>query len=229
MRADEARITELFANQSCSRGIYLDVGSNIGVQVRKLYEPAKYEGAGVLPIFEQAFGPSRRCRVCAIGFEPNPRHSARLNLVEHHLNRAGLRVMFFRAAAGAVDGEISLHFGTAKSAFEDAGASALGLGRYRGTASVQVRQIRLARILMHIKRLQASATPKAPLLMKLDIEGSEWTVIPDLMVSKSFCTLDTVSARLGWIPPLSSRPLVILLGFAERRYRHTIAKQRARQ
>ena len=38
------------------RHVYLDVGSNIGVQVRKLYQPELYPGAVVLPVFKEAFG-----------------------------------------------------------------------------------------------------------------------------------------------------------------------------
>ena len=34
-------VNELFAAFDCS-SVYLDVGSNIGVQIRKLYEPHKY-------------------------------------------------------------------------------------------------------------------------------------------------------------------------------------------
>ena len=68
--ADEARLDQLFAKHRCSHA-YLDVGSNIGVQLRKLFEPHKYRGASVLPVFDQHFGsePSARCRVCAIGIE----------------------------------------------------------------------------------------------------------------------------------------------------------------
>ena len=60
--------------------VYMDVGSNIGVQIRKLYEPQKYPGAVVHRIFNEAFGSSRsdRKNVCTIGFEPNPAHSERL-------------------------------------------------------------------------------------------------------------------------------------------------------
>ena len=36
--------------------VYLDVGSNIGIQVRKLFEPEKYPGAKVLPIYDAVFG-----------------------------------------------------------------------------------------------------------------------------------------------------------------------------
>ena len=49
--------------------VYLDVGSNIGVQVRKLFEPEKYPGAPILPHYDQLFGKPdyRRKHVCAFG------------------------------------------------------------------------------------------------------------------------------------------------------------------
>ena len=41
---DEERIAELLATHACQH-VYIDVGSNIGVQLRKLFEPAKYPKA----------------------------------------------------------------------------------------------------------------------------------------------------------------------------------------
>ena len=38
---DDARIDRLFARHNCQY-VYLDVGSNNGVQIRKLFEPHKY-------------------------------------------------------------------------------------------------------------------------------------------------------------------------------------------
>ena len=35
--------------------VYLDVGSNIGVQIRKLFEPENYPNATVLQIFNENF------------------------------------------------------------------------------------------------------------------------------------------------------------------------------
>jgi hypothetical protein len=61
--------------------VYLDLGSNIGVQVRKLFEPEAYPEAPLRRIFEEMFGPEgpqRSARVCAFGFEPNPRLTTRL-------------------------------------------------------------------------------------------------------------------------------------------------------
>ena len=194
---DELRLRHLFANGYCSRGVYLDVGTNVGVQIRKLYEPQKYAGAGVLTTFDSVLGPAPRCGVCSIGFEPNPRHGQRLNEVERRLNAAGVGVVIFRAAAGAVDGEVVLEMGASKSNFEDAGASALGIGRYRGRASTTVRSIRLSRILSVLGKLlreqrSQQGGRRQPVLMKLDIEGSEWTVLPDLLVTKTICTAERV-------------------------------------
>ena len=62
--------------------VYLDVGSNIGVQIRKLFEPHLYRrGAKILGHFEDALGPWKernQSSICAMGFEPNPQHTKRL-------------------------------------------------------------------------------------------------------------------------------------------------------
>ena len=66
--------------------VYLDVGSNIGVQVRKLFEPHLYPKAKVQTIFDHFFGPIelRSESVCAIGFEPNPNHTTYLKGTLYH-------------------------------------------------------------------------------------------------------------------------------------------------
>jgi hypothetical protein len=60
--------------------IFLDLGSNAGVQIRKLYEPHKYSIAKsqLLQIFAANFGDNRATSVCAFSFEPNPLHFPRL-------------------------------------------------------------------------------------------------------------------------------------------------------
>ena len=75
------------------------MGTNIGVQIRKLFEPHKYPNASVLPVFEQLFGPAPRCGVCAIGIEPNPRHAARLHRLQRDLRAQGAPVLLLQARA----------------------------------------------------------------------------------------------------------------------------------
>ena len=75
------RLSE-FKNLDGCYHVYLDVGSNIGVQVRKLYEPDLYKDAPFVQLFKEGFGSIQERRkhpevtdtVCAVGFEPNPHH-----------------------------------------------------------------------------------------------------------------------------------------------------------
>ena len=61
--------------------VYLDVGSNIGIQVRKLFEPHLYPKAKVHKIFDHFFGQAEFREIsdiCVVGFEPNPNHTTYL-------------------------------------------------------------------------------------------------------------------------------------------------------
>jgi hypothetical protein len=152
-------------------------------------------------LFTETFASTDRCRVCAIGVEPNPRHRNRLSQLQTRLTAAGAGVTVFEAAAGSADGVLTLQYGARKSNFEDAGASTLGIGRYRGHDEVVVRMLRLSR-LVRLVRAQLDVTARragtppgqraGKILMKLDIEGSEWTVLTDLMDSGALCAVDSV-------------------------------------
>ena len=98
---DEEAIRRLFEKHHCQH-LYLDVGSNLGVQIRKLFEPWKYSGATVLPVFNEIFGPAPRCHVCAIGIEPNPRHAPRHAKLVSKLRQAGAGVVMLPGAVGSV-------------------------------------------------------------------------------------------------------------------------------
>lgn len=80
--------------------IYFDIGTNVGVQIRKLYEPELYPDAGVLKIFDASFGKSRQ-NVCAIGIEPNPRHTPRLEAIEAAYRKKGWRVVILTESAAS--------------------------------------------------------------------------------------------------------------------------------
>lgn len=90
---DEERIAELLATHACQH-VYIDVGSNIGVQLRKLFEPTKYpKAASTHGVYERYFGPvgDARCAVCAIGIEPNPHHRPKLTNLQRRYRVAGVR------------------------------------------------------------------------------------------------------------------------------------------
>ena len=60
LHADLRAVDELFANFKCKH-IYLDLGTAIGVQIRKLYQPQLYPKATALEAFDEDFGTGPRC------------------------------------------------------------------------------------------------------------------------------------------------------------------------
>ena len=78
--------------------MFLDLGSNRGLQIRKLYEPHLFPLAPVLPLYERYFGhPDTRNnqQICSVGFEPNPAHTAHLQAVAANYSTCGIRVIMF--------------------------------------------------------------------------------------------------------------------------------------
>ena len=219
-----ARVDALFDRHDCE-ALYLDVGTNVGVQLHKLFEPAKFGGSPVLRVFDELFGVDRFCRTCAIGIEPNPRHTQRLDTLESALGAAGAGVIVLRGAAGTSESHVTLSLpklGNKEGVDLDARVGAF-TARNNGRATprelrVTVPQFDLGAIIRHVHgRLPA---PRR-LLMKLDVEGQEYRILPDLMLSQSFCLLNKVF--LEWHPDvysvkqLSARPRTRVLVGAKRR------------
>ena len=189
--------------------VYLDVGSNLGIQVRKLFEPFKYPKAKIKNVFDILFGNEtvRSTKlergdsyICAVGFEPNSKLSSYLKQVESAYNKCGWRVKFltetavsdhYETAQFYTDGEYHkyewgggiLPNSVVRTAKEDSAN-----GNYE-----KVSVIRLSDFLKHVvgkRRIPTIANKsshkrhKPPrVVMKMDIEGSEMEVIPDLLFS----------------------------------------------
>ena len=184
--------------------VYLDVGSNIGVQVRKLYEPGLYPDADVHTIFNSQFGSieernSDNRIICAVGFEPNPHHTEYLKHVESSYNKCGWNVRFFTQSA------VSDHNGMTQFYSDEAydylewggGILAPNFNNIAVEPKHHNHNVTLIRLSEFLK--DVVATRKLPKLqregigsketvsrqprvvMKMDIEGSEVDVIPDLI------------------------------------------------
>ena len=84
--------------------VYLDLGSNVGIQVRKLFEPELFPDAAgdSIAVFNRFFGSAaeRRKSTCAIGLEMNPTHTLRLKALEAAYAQQGWRTRFFTQTVG---------------------------------------------------------------------------------------------------------------------------------
>lgn len=185
--------------ESC-KSILLDLGSNNGVNIRKMYEPEKYGGAKLLPYLEEVFGRPEARRglasksgLCALGVEPNPQRYRRLQMVEEAYANQGWNVHFYQFAAWSKDGFMPLNMtGKKKPATQlKAGeGSHLSTQSANQTVSRQM-QTRTVDLAAFIKSLPAQSVK----LMIMDIEGAEYQSLAQLIQKNTLCS-DTVQMAL---------------------------------
>lgn len=200
------QVDELFSSFTCKH-VYLDVGTNLGVQIRKLYEPHKYPKAEGIHAFDEDFARFNRCNVCSIGFEPNPAHSHRLTELQTRMRRdLQVGVIIFQAAVGTDVSKMTFEVDES-SDHEDVGASGRQ-GAQSGTGDpseklrpVSVPTLDLAPIVLRVQQLMQQQAEQrndkvGKIMMKMDIEGSEFSVLPHLVRSQALCMIGRV--QIEW-------------------------------
>jgi FkbM family methyltransferase len=175
---------------SSCKSIFMDLGSNIGVNVRKLYEPEKYHGAKLLPELEKAFGSASDRRkpdsgLCALGFEPNPEHQDRLAEIEEAYTKHGYKVHFYPYAAWRSDGFMALNTtGKREPSPTDKSSEGAHLSmrsvQWPGAKDVMVRTVDMSNF---VQTLPAGSVK----LMLMDIEGSEYETLAQMMQKNMLC------------------------------------------
>ncbi|KAH3724904.1 hypothetical protein DPMN_050731 [Dreissena polymorpha] len=176
------------SNKIKCRFVFLDLGSNKGVQVRKVYEPWLYPKTPFLKYFDDYFGPIsrtyRRQDVCSFGFEANPRHFTRLKHIEKSYINKGLSVSFENfAVSNRTRDTVTVY---SETNFElDWGAGILDtvINNKKNMTKYEVPTMDLAEF------IRTSIQPLRPekVLMKMDIEGSEFIVLPHLHENGLLC------------------------------------------
>jgi len=170
----------------CSGGVYVDVGSNVGTQVHKLYQPHICYRAPVQSLF-RVF-PSRSS-VCTLGIEPNPNHAQHLRKVSQGYAARGIYVTFLAALASNVDGQALFYHNkdyiNGKRHNEWTGGA---IKRHGNQAGVVVRTVDLARL---VKAWWAN-----PIVLKIDVEGNETTLLPWLLEKDVLCNITGVYVDL---------------------------------
>lgn len=191
--------------KGCSK-IFLDVGSNRGTHVRKLFEPDKYPGCPYSSKFDEGFGvdrnrPSSETGICAFGFEANPRWTSRLQQIEETYKDNGWRAKWFApSAVGNTTKDIEFWLNDKPgSGDSDWGFSEVKLHDY--STSVKVHQFDLSEFM---DTLNKYASPGYR-LMKMDIESAEFNTLPKFLDRNLFCkdVLNklTIEWHVQWLPP----------------------------
>ena len=183
--------------------VYVDVGSNIGVQIRKLFEPEKYPKASVHSIFNSHFGTAEERQsafggreVCAVGFEPNSHHTQYLQEVESSYNKCGWRVKFMtETGASGRNGTTRFYTDEAYGKMEWGGGilspdvNNIAIDNVANKEKPKFMDVTLVRLSDFLKNIVGTRKlPVAPskshppqIVMKMDIEGSEVDVMSDLI------------------------------------------------
>ena len=108
--------------------VYVDVGTNLGLQIRKLWEPEYWPAAAIRNHFDLVFNRPRilnrsrdallrHCHpsspacwqnlTCVVGIEANPKHTSALANLAKHYQRQGRRTFILNTAATTFDGNIT--------------------------------------------------------------------------------------------------------------------------
>jgi len=183
--------------EGCSK-VFLDIGSNRGTHIRKLFEPEKYPGSPYLEVFDQAFGPLRsgpssETGICAFGFEANPRWASRLQEVEKAYAAKGWRAKWFATTAvGNAAGDST--FWLNDKAGQNSNWSFSVIKMADDSHPIKVPVVDLSEFMQY---LTAHASPGYK-LMKMDIEGGEFVVLPKLLENHLLCTNGLDKLTIEW-------------------------------
>lgn len=178
------------------RHIYLDLGTNIGVQIRKLFEPKLYPKAGIHKFFNEWFevAEERNRTVCAIGFEPDPSHTHRLEEVESWYRSGGYCVRIFtQTAIGTQDGPVQLY--QDKDVKHERWGSSIVLARNRDHSVRSITTVNSVNASRLVEKLSHRCCwdnaihyqKKPAIIVKMDIEGAEYDVISQMIETGMIC------------------------------------------
>jgi hypothetical protein len=181
--------------------VFVDVGANIGMHARFLFEPEKYPKSPFSRLFRRILGDDRN-QTCAIEIEPNPRHMKRHISLTRHYAQKGLTYVYL---PNAVDGKLyrNLSFYLNPTVFQGNTHSDWSFGikkRQEQNTSFKVESIPLYDVL---DCMYARKTGK--MIVKMDIEGMEYSVVSSLMLHGVLCRLDFLSVE--WHPRFLPIPL----------------------
>lgn len=193
--------------------VFLDLGSNRGLQIRKLYEPHLFPLAPILPLYERYFGiPEERKlqEICSVSVEPNPKHAQHLIDLASSYSSCGIKVLVFNhtgvghkdtvskfAPFNTMHGHEVGQDASARLIHEDESVEGFMETHLHEEVEMEtVSVIRIAKFITDIvakRRLPTSSKVTVPrVVIKADIEGAELKIIPDMVITGAFGHVDNI-------------------------------------
>lgn len=179
--------------------MYIDLGSNIGVQPRAFFEPERYADNYAQAQFNAIFGEgaSRRRHACVFGFEPNPAHLPRLREIEGCYRSLGWRLQFFHAAALDEEGTVELFSDASDHEHHWGSGISDALVRDRSGKGMTTDAVPSINIAAWLDDLLATHRPER-VFLKMDIEGSEYVVLPPMHERGLLCMNRVHAMDIEW-------------------------------
>jgi Methyltransferase FkbM domain len=176
--------------------VFLNLGANIGVHCRFLFEPDKYPNATISKnIFHSQYGLTRDNRdICCFEFEANPLHYKSLQEKSHAYSKVGWRFNVKKFGVGDKNG-LKTFFHQADAEYNEWGYTEMMTTMQTSSENVKVLRIAtwindnvIERKLPRRPFGNYSSGPK--IVMKIDVEGSEYLILPDLFSEGVLCKLN---------------------------------------
>jgi len=210
----QAQVLSYITSGAC-KYVYFDLGTNLGVQLRKLYQPNFFPNATALPVFDFYFGENitNRRSVCAIGFEPNPDLSDRLTKMQDKFQAKGFPVVIFTNTSvstktGIVDfsvpcdstfaigGRISIGTNSSTPTFSPA-SPASPAAEDISTSCNKIKKILSMDLAAFVQKLvnisKKQETASGSWIAKMDVEGEEYKLLPHMLQEHApLCRLSTI-------------------------------------
>jgi len=206
-------VPKVMSLAGCKR-LYLDVGSNVGLNLRSVFEPEKYPLSNLRANMSKYLGdenirskPFAESGICAIGFEANPKFIARHDAITSAYRAKGWNVQYLTPAIVLDhDGEVTFHVDV-----KPAGTGSSIADRLKVPNGNTVHKKFTEQTLPSINFTQFMEEHVMPLrpqlefvMMKMDIESSEYIVLPALAKSSALCAGEGIDLALveyhKWAP-----------------------------
>lgn len=192
--------------------VFIDLGSNRGLQIRKLYEPHTFPLAPIQPLYERFFGkPDDRNlqEICSVSIEPNSKHASHLKKMSEAYATCGINVLVYQAGVGHKNMKTNFapfnsllghevgHDGSARLIHEDESVKDFTETHFHDDVEMEeVEVMRFAKFVTDVvatRKLPVSAMVLKPrVVIKADIEGAELKIIPDMMITGAFAGVDNL-------------------------------------